>query len=143
MPLKLTYPEAHIPTVQLSLDASLDPRVHMAIGRALASLRDEGVFIIGSGMSFHNMRGFGKADGQERFGNIWRLAGRYHALATRSSATMHLAAWSDAPVARLAHPREEHLIPLMVASGAAYADVATVAYQGSMMGVKISAYHFI
>src|SRR5215472_1203191 len=58
VPLKLTYPEAAVPTVQLSLRAGLDPKMHLAIGRALAPLRDEGVFIVGSGMSYHNMRGF-------------------------------------------------------------------------------------
>src|SRR4051812_15413031 len=58
IPLKLTYPEADVPTVQLSLKAGLDPAEHLAIGRALAPLRDEGIFIVGSGMSFHNMRGF-------------------------------------------------------------------------------------
>src|SRR5207237_396756 len=58
VPLKVAFPEAEFPTVQLSLRRGLDPREHIAIGRALAPLRDEGVLIIGSGMSYHNMRGF-------------------------------------------------------------------------------------
>ena len=58
IPLKLAFPEAQLPTVQLSLRAGLDPAEHLALGKALAPLRDEGVLIIGSGMSYHNMRGF-------------------------------------------------------------------------------------
>ena len=60
VPMLLVDPDATLPTLQLSLDRSLDPVRHIAIGRALAPLRDEGVLILGSGMSYHNMRGFGR-----------------------------------------------------------------------------------
>ncbi len=141
VPLKLTYPLADIPTVQLSLMAHLDPHKHIAMGRALAPLRDQGVFIVASGMSFHNMRGFDRvagANASETFG-AWLDATMVLPPAARNVA---LAAWVQAPAARLAHPREEHLLPLMVAAGAAYEDAATVAHSQTMMGVKISGYHF-
>src|SRR5690606_27942404 len=59
IPLKLMFAQADIPVVQLSLRNDLDPQAHLDAGRALAPLRDEGVLIVGSGMSFHNMRGYG------------------------------------------------------------------------------------
>ena len=58
IPLKLTYPDADVPAIQLSLKHGLDPAEHIALGRALMPLRDEDVFIIGSGMTFHNLRAF-------------------------------------------------------------------------------------
>lgn len=141
VPLKLMYPEAAVPTVQLSLKTGLDPQTHIAMGRALAPLRDEGVFIVGSGMSYHNLRGLGDPraiPGGKAF-DAW-----LQATATLDSAARDkgLAAWERAPSARQAHPREEHLIPLMVVAGAAGTDRATVAFNGQMMGVPISAYHF-
>ena len=140
VPLKLAYPEADVPTVQLSLKTGLDPAEHLAMGRALAPLRDEGVFIVGSGMTYHNLRAFGpQASPVSETFDAW-----LRDTATRPAAERdeRLTAWTSAPAARLAHPREEHLLPLMVVAGAAGADRGTRAYDGTILGLRISAYHF-
>ena len=141
VPLKLTWPDAKIPTLQLSLKQGLDPEEHLAIGRALAPLRDEGVFIVGSGMTFHNMRGFGdpRATPISEAFDAWLQKA---ATAPPTERDAQLADWEAAPAARLAHPREEHLLPLMVIAGAAGADVGSVGYSGMLMGTRLSAYHF-
>jgi aromatic ring-opening dioxygenase catalytic subunit (LigB family) len=140
VPLKLAYPDAALPTVQLSLKRGLDPKEHLALGRALQPLRDEGVFIIGSGMSYHNLRAFGPAGRPvaAQF-DAWLQASVTLPAQERDA---KLESWTSAPSARLAHPREEHLLPLMVIAGAAGADTASVAYTGTILGLQVSAYHF-
>ncbi|HMI88406.1 MAG TPA: class III extradiol ring-cleavage dioxygenase [Polyangiaceae bacterium] len=140
VPLKVAYPDANVPTVQLSLKAGLDPAEHLAMGRALAPLRDEGVFIIGSGMTYHNLRAFGPqaAPVSEAF-DAWL---RETATLPQMERDRGLTEWASAPAARLAHPREEHLLPLMVVAGAAGADRGTYAYDGRILGLRVSAYHF-
>jgi aromatic ring-opening dioxygenase catalytic subunit (LigB family) len=141
VPFKLTYPDAEVPTVQLSLKANLDPAEHIAMGRALAPLRDEGVFILGSGMTFHNMRAFRDprvASMSEPF-DAWL---RETASLEPAERDRRLAQWSRAPSARIAHPREEHLLPLMVIAGAAGADRGRTGFAGAVFGARISAYHF-
>lgn len=141
VPLKLMYPEADVPTMQLSLMSDLDPAQHLAMGRALAPLRDEGVVIIGSGMSYHNMRGFksrqGRAD-SEVF-DEW-LQGA--ALAEPRARAKRLEAWSSAPTARAVHPREEHLLPLMVVVGAAGDDPGHLGFSELFGDVRVSAFHY-
>jgi aromatic ring-opening dioxygenase catalytic subunit (LigB family) len=141
IPLKVSYPEAEVPTVQLSLVAGLDPEVHLALGRALAPLRDEGVFLIGSGMSYHNMRGFRDARAAEPAEVFDAWLGEA-ATAEPAERDERLAAWAKAPAARDAHPREEHLLPLMVIAGAAGSDRGTTAWRGTVFGKRVSAYHF-
>ncbi len=141
VPLKVAFPEADIPVVQLSLIASLDPQQHLAMGRALAPLRDEGVYIIGSGMTYHNLRAFRdprSAPIAETFDAWLREAATLPAV----ERDRKLAAWRSAPMAALAHPREEHLAPIWVIAGAAGDDVATVPYNDTFMGLRLSAYHF-
>lgn len=141
IPLKLTYPDADVPAIQLSLMRGLDPAQHLAMGRALAPLRDEGIFVVGSGMTFHNLRAFGDPRAQaasEAFDGWLRDA------ATREPAERDtlLTRWATAPSARMAHPREEHLIPLLVAAGAAGSDRAKLAFNGTFGGTRLSAFHF-
>lgn len=140
VPLKLAYPNADVPTLQLSLKRGLDPAEHLAMGKALAPLRDEGVFIVGSGMTYHNLRAFGPraAPVSESF-DAWL---REAATAEPLERERRLIAWSEAPSARSAHPREEHLLPLMVVAGAALEDRGSTAYTGTIVGLRISAYHF-
>lgn len=140
VPLKLTWPDADVPVVQLSLKSGLDPAAHLAIGRALAPLRDEGVFIVGSGMTYHNLRAFGSrsAPVAEAF-DAWL---RDTTTSSREERERRLIDWTHAPAARLAHPREEHLLPLMVIAGAAGDDPGVIAWNGTFAGLRLSAHHF-
>jgi aromatic ring-opening dioxygenase catalytic subunit (LigB family) len=141
VPFKLTYPDADIPTIQLSLKAGLDPAEHLSLGRALAPLRDEGVYILGSGMSFHNLRAFRDPRAvtiAESFDGWLQQT----ATAQASERDRRLIQWTEAPMARLAHPREEHLLPLMVVAGAAGEDRGVLSYSGPVFGVRISGFHF-
>jgi aromatic ring-opening dioxygenase catalytic subunit (LigB family) len=140
VPLKVAYPGADVPVVQLSLKRGLDPAEHLAIGKALAPLRDEGVLIIGSGMSYHNLRGFsgaGRKD-SETFDAWLRSA----ATAEPRKRAERLSNWHSAPAARSAHPREEHLLPLMVVAGAAADSRGHVAYDGTFAGMRLSAFQY-
>lgn len=141
VPLKVAFPEADIPTVQLSLTGDLDPARHIAMGRALAPLRDEGVLIVGSGMSYHDLRAFMRRSGYaaaETFDGWLQRAATAEA-AERDAA---LTGWQSAPAARRAHPREEHLLPLMVVAGAAGDDRGRIAWSDLFGGARITAIHY-
>jgi aromatic ring-opening dioxygenase catalytic subunit (LigB family) len=141
VPLKVAFPRAQIPVVTLSLAASLDPALHLAAGRALAPLRDEGVLLVASGMSFHNLRGYFRPETPERA----RAFDRWLTKAVEAPAPERdalLSAWREAPFAAYAHPREEHLIPLMVAAGAGGEAPGKRIFGDEPMGAAISAYRF-
>lgn len=141
VPLKLTFPNADIPTLQLSLQEGLDPARHLEIGRALAPLRDEGVLLVGSGMSYHNLREF-RRHGGATVSNEFDAWLQRAVLAEPAARAQELTRWAAAPSARAAHPREEHLLPLMVIAGAAGDDHAKVAYSDTFAGARITAFHF-
>lgn len=143
VPLVVMYPEADVPVVQLSLRADYDPAVHVAIGRALAPLREEGVLIVGSGVSYHNLRNFGpQAHEPSRQFDGW-----LQQVLTRSEPdvrTERLAHWTEAPAARQCHPQEDHLLPLMVVVGAAEAEPGACVYHQDDFfgGIVVSSFRF-
>lgn len=142
-PMAVIYPDADMPTVQLSLKRGLDPATHVALGRALAPLRDQGVLVIGSGLSYHNLRAFGPVgrDASAAF-DAWLQQVLAETDPVRRVAA--LADWEHAPAARAAHPREEHLLPLMVALGAAERNTATRIYHEADFagGITVSSFMF-
>jgi aromatic ring-opening dioxygenase catalytic subunit (LigB family) len=140
VPLKVAFPDADVPVVEMSVDRGLDPALHLAAGRALASLRDKGVVIVASGMSFHNMRGYG----DPRFTAPSEAFDAWLVQAVESPADARAAAlerWAEAPAGRLSHPQEEHLLPLMVAAGAAEAAGQRI-YAEKVMETAISGFEF-
>ncbi len=143
IPLKLMFPEAEVPVVQLSLRADLDPAAHLAVGHAIAPLREEGVLIVGSGMSFHNMRGYG----DPRFAPISDAFDQWLTEAVSAPAGERdtlLARWEEAPSARLCHPprAEEHLLPLLVAAGAGLESIGRRTFSDRVMHTRLSAFQF-
>ncbi|MEG3147699.1 class III extradiol ring-cleavage dioxygenase [Sphingomonas sp. RT2P30] len=141
IPMMVAVPGADIPLAQLSLRQDLDPAAHIAMGRALSPLRDEGVLIIGSGMSFHNLRARGAS--------VTPLADKWDAALTDAvvdpdpvARAARVSRWAELPHARFAHPREEHLLPLMVALGAGAGDSARCDYRDHVMGWAVSGYRF-
>lgn len=144
VPLMVTFPQPTIPIIQLSLVNTLEPQTHIAIGKALAPLREEGFLIIGSGMSYHNMRGFmsGSSDAQahSREFNEWLL--QAVSKADPYERNSMLANWHDAPGALQSHPRSEHLLPLHVVAGAAGNSVVSNIFSSTLMGVQILGFTF-
>jgi aromatic ring-opening dioxygenase catalytic subunit (LigB family) len=144
VPFKLIYPQADVPMVQLSLHHSLDAKIHLAMGKVLAPLRDEGVLIVGSGMSYHNL------------GEMYFDSAPYNAPAEQFDAWLTqtvesgsvaardegLAQWLQAPGARRCHPRPEHLLPLMVAAGAGASDAGRCTFKDRLLGKAVSAFQF-
>jgi 4,5-DOPA dioxygenase extradiol len=120
VPLSLMYPEADIPVVQISIQAHLGPAHHLQVGRALASLRQEGVLIVGSGSFTHDLSRFrGQALGAAEPPDVASFAG-WMAQALAESRVCDLLMYRGrAPFAVENHPSEEHILPLFVALGAA------------------------
>ncbi len=139
IPLKVMFPLGDISVVAMSLKMGLDPDVHHRVGVALQQLRSDNVLIIGSGMSYHNLANFADAATVSQAFDAWldtALDGNH------SHRQSMLSAWTQAPGARSAHPREEHLLPLMVTSGAGSDSPAKKIWAGSVGATSVSAWRF-
>lgn len=122
VPLMLMYPKGDLPVLQMSLLRNLDAEAHIKVGEALAELRAQGILIVGSGMSFHNLRAL--MSGDPRTPSLSEQFDRWLTEAVTAEpqhALKMLASWHEAPAALFSHPRSEHLLPLLVCAGAAAA----------------------
>ena len=144
VPLKIMFPDATIPCVQLSLVRGLDPAEHVRMGKALVGLRRDAVLVVGSGFSFHNMQAFfSPSTGQVRSMNEafeqWLMETCSGHAFGESERERRLVDWTAAPAARFCHPREEHLVPLHVCYGIVQSPARQV-FQLEVMGKAASAY---
>lgn len=145
VPLMVAFPEAEIPVIQMSIRQDLDPAFHIALGRALAPLRDEGILIVGSGLSYHNMRMFGSTEpghvAQAKAFDGWLK----ETLETADTAERdkRLTHWWDNPDARACHfPTPEHFLPVMVAAGAGGDEAGHQVFQGIVLEKPYSGYRW-
>lgn len=141
VPLKLMYPDARIPCIQLSMVNGLDPKQHIELGRALRPIAGGNILILGSGFSFHNMREFGRQEPDPKniaFDN-WLKETMTDPGLSPSERKHRLIHWEEAPHARYCHPREDHLIPLHVCYGLAQAP-ADLVFNDIVLGKKSCAF---
>lgn len=144
IPLMLMYPKAHIPCIQLSLFKNLDPGQHINLGKAIRSLREKNVLIIGSGMSFHNLKRFfskgNDGDKENDEFDSWLIETCTSVDLLPDERERRLVEWQKAPSARYCHPREDHLLPLHVCYGIACDDtpIAQVMFNQEIMGKKVT-----
>ncbi len=145
IPLMLMYPEADIPSFQISLIRSLDPEEHISLGMALSSLLEENILVIGSGFSFHNLSLFFTNNTHDR--DLKNDAFQEWLVETCTSPISaaerknRLVHWESAPNARYCHPREEHLLPLHICAGLA-GTAAEVIFDDYIAGVRSLAFRW-
>ena len=144
VPLKIMYPKANIPCIQLSLLEGLDPEVHIKMGNALSKLKNENILILGSGFSFHNLRSLltknqNDVDPQNEKFEDWLINTCTSQDISEDQREQKLTEWQNAPYARYCHPREEHLMPLHVCYGIAKSP-AKLVFNNKILGKRASAY---
>lgn len=144
IPMMLLFPDADVPILAMSLQRRASVDDHLKIGRALESLRNEGVLIVGSGMSYHSLPEFFSQDL-----DIVKAARDFDVWLTDAVETEDVAArdarlrdWRNAPGARRSHPTAEHLEPLFVVAGAAGEDRGERVFKTKLAGKPVSAFHF-
>lgn len=132
VPLLISYPNASIPVLQISLRSDLNPVVHLELGRALQPLRHQEILILGSGFSYHNLREIPDRRGVSQAFDLWLVDTLCRS--ESEERLRRLSQWSSAPYACQAHPREEHLLPLMVCAGAGVLDTCIQIYTENLPG---------
>jgi len=143
IPLKIMYPDATIPCVQVSLLSSLDPADHIELGKTLAGLHPKNLLVLGSGFSFHNLREFMVKDASDSGADNetfqqWLIDTCCGHL-PEEERIRRLIDWESVPFARYCHPREEHLLPLHVCVGMAQSR-GEVVFTEEVMGKKACAF---
>jgi 4,5-DOPA dioxygenase extradiol len=146
IPLKLMYPQADIPSLQLSLLRGLNPGAHIALGKALRGLMTENILVIGSGFSFHNMGAFiwggpAQPDPANDAFQDWLIETCTDPL-PQPEREQRLIEWEQAPSARYCHPREEHLLPLHVCIGLADKP-AELIFDDQILGKRAVAFSWV
>jgi aromatic ring-opening dioxygenase catalytic subunit (LigB family) len=141
VPMMLALPNADLPVLQLSLLSDMDPTSHIAIGEALQPLREDGILLLGSGNSYHNMRGFGRASSAAPSKAFDDWVVQTVGMDARSR-RKRLIEWTSAPGALACHPREEHLLPLHVMAGAAGEEPGRASLQVEAMAVHNTCVQF-
>jgi len=136
VPLALMFPQADIPVVQLSINSSQSPTRHLALGRALAPLREDGVLILASGNATHNLR--------EVFSHALLETPTPYAKAFADWLTQHVESGDTDPLLRYLeegpngarnHPTADHYLPLLVALGAGAGHTGRILHDGYTYGV--------
>ncbi len=141
VPLFCIYPEASVPVVQLSMKKGYSPAEHFALGASLEPLRAEGVLILGSGVSYHDLRNFF----QPSAGPVSRKFERWLTQTIESDPDQrreNLLHWEKGSGAREAHPREDHLVPIFALAGAAGRDPGKRIILDHTFGVDMASYRF-
>ena len=143
VPLLMLRPQADVPVLQLSLQRHLDPARHIKLGEAIAFLRQQNVLIIGSGMTFHNMRAFfqrGLVSSEQVTAFNQYLIDSLSPTLSYAQQAEQLTDWLNAPNARLIHPREEHLLPLHLCFGAAKGSSARLLFRDDVLNREVLAF---